>query len=186
MTTPGFQPSHADSKLQSDWLYLHEHMPPAKWAALPSFCTASTWLGMHQSLRRGQGELERINREYLNQSLDWDVFRQDFLAVADGHYSHLHGHHGLEDRHYFPRFRRHEPRLQDGFDLLDSDHATIEQQLQGIHALLRQLQSPQAAAAPDPALAERMQHAIEENGQWLYRHLMDEEDLVIPILALHD
>lgn len=183
MTTPAFTPSHPHSKLQSDWLYLHADMPPAKWAALPSFGTAATWLGMHHSLRHGQGALEHLGREFLNQRLGWADYRPQLLAVADAHYSHLHGHHGLEDRHYFPRLRQQEPRLQAGFDLLDSDHATIAQQLQGIHTLLARLQQQGAPEQPDPALAEQLHRAIDESGQWLYRHLMDEEDLVIPILA---
>lgn len=59
-----FKPTHIHSKLDGSWLYLHEQMPPQKWAALPSFGTAATWLGMHHSLRRGQGELDYLSREY--------------------------------------------------------------------------------------------------------------------------
>ncbi|MCP2041557.1 iron-sulfur cluster repair protein YtfE (RIC family) [Neisseria sp. HSC-16F19] len=185
MSTAVFQPSHVDSKLHSDWLYLHADMPPAKWGTLPSFGTAATWLGMHHSLRRGQSELEHLNREFLNQHLEWGNYRQQLLAIAEPHYGHLHGHHSLEDRHYFPRLRLREPRLQAGFDLLDSDHTTIERQLHGIRALLVRLQQAGADTA-DFALAEQLHHAVAENGQWLYRHLMDEEDLVIPMLALYD
>lgn len=178
-----FKPTHIDSKLQSDWLYLHEQMPPEKWYNLPSFCTASTWLGMHQSLRRGQGEIEHLNQNYQNGVLEWSDYRQQLLRLANLHYGHLHGHHGIEDHHYFPKLRRHEPKLSKGFDVLDSDHHQIEQQLQHIEALLTQLRNQEVN---DPKLGEQMYQAMKTSGEWLYRHLTDEEDLVIPILAIYD
>ena len=69
-----FKPTHIHSKLDGSWLYLHEQMPPQKWAALPSFGTAATWLGMHHSLRRGQGELDYLSREYQQGRLRWPDF----------------------------------------------------------------------------------------------------------------
>ena len=33
-------------------------------------------------------------------------------ALLDAHLGHLHGHHRLEDQHYFPAMRRAEPRLE--------------------------------------------------------------------------
>lgn len=178
-----FKPTHIDSKLQSDWLYLHEQMPPDKWYHLPSFCTASTWLGMHQSLRRGQGEIEHLNQNYQNGQLEWSEYRRLLLGRASSHYGHLHGHHGIEDHHYFPQLRLREPKLNKGFDVLDSDHHHIEAQLEQIQALLGQLRYQENA---DPKLADALYHAIKEGGEWLYRHLTDEEDLVIPILAIYE
>lgn len=88
-----FTPTHIHSKLDSDLLYLHEQMPPSKWYALPSFGSAASWLGMHHSLRRGQGELDYLNREFLNQRLEWEEYRNRVLKASELHYGHLHGHH---------------------------------------------------------------------------------------------
>lgn len=66
--------------------------------------------------------------------------------------------------------------------MLDNDHQHIEQQLHQIETLLATLK--QAETTPNRALAEQLAQAIETGGEWLYRHLTDEEDLVIPILAL--
>lgn len=181
--TATFKPTHVDSKLQSDWLYLHEQMPPEKWYHLPSFCTASTWLGMHQSLRRGQGEIEHLNQEYQNGAIEWQDYRHQLLHSASTHYGHLHGHHSVEDHHYFPKLRRREPKLDKGFDVLDSDHHQIEQQLKQIETLFEQLRQQQNN---DPKLAEQLYQTIKTSGEWLYRHLTDEEDLVIPILAIQE
>ncbi|MDO5288883.1 MAG: hemerythrin domain-containing protein [Pseudomonadota bacterium] len=179
-----FRPAHPHSRLQDDWLYLHAQMPPAKWRALPSFGAAAAWLGMHDSLRRGQGRLEHLGRAYLNQRLDWPDYRRDMLCEADLHYSHLRGHHRNEDTEAFPRMRQQEPRLARGFDLLENDHQQLEQHLHAVDGWLAGLQG-RAALTPDPALAEQLHTAVQTAGALLYRHLMDEEDLVIPLLALH-
>lgn len=176
-----FKPTHIHSKLDGSWLYLHEQMPPQKWAALPSFGTAATWLGMHHSLRRGQGELDYLSREYQQGRLRWPDYRSRLLHAAELHYGHLHGHHRLEDTHHFPQMRKLEPKLARGFDVLDADHHHIEQQLYHIQTLLAALKQSEAA---NPALADKLAQAIEAGGGALYRHLADEEDLVIPILAL--
>ena len=115
-----FKPTHIHSKLDGSWLYLHEQMPPQKWAALPSFGTAATWLGMHHSLRRGQGELDYLSREYQQGRLRWPDYRSRLLHTAELHYGHLHGHHRLEDTHHFPQMRKLEPKLARGFDVLDA------------------------------------------------------------------
>ena len=47
-----FTPTHAASELKPELLYLHTDMPPEKWASLPSFGGAASWLGMHHSLRQ--------------------------------------------------------------------------------------------------------------------------------------
>lgn len=178
-----FAPTHTHSKLQSDWLYLHEQMPPQKWYHLPSFGTASTWLGMHQSLCRGQGEIEQLNQTFAGGKLEWADYRETLLRLSYVHYGHLEGHHRLEDVRYFPKFRKLEPKLAQGFDILDNDHHHIDEQLHDIQTLLRQLRQSQTA---DPKLAEQLLTHIGQSGEWLYRHLMDEEDLVIPILAIQE
>lgn len=138
-----FTPSHPDSQLSADWLFLHAQMPPAKWPALPSFGAAASWLGMHDSLRKGQGELEHLSRDYLAQRLDWPDYRQRLLHLSGLHFDHLDGHHRNEDEHAFPHLRQLQPRLARGFDLLDADHRHIAGQIENIHALL-----PPYASAP--------------------------------------
>ena len=86
---PVYQPTHPDSLLQADWLTLHEHMPPAKWGSLPSFSGAAIWLGMHHSLRKGQNELDYLNRQMLEQQLDWSDYKQRVLQAAWMHHGHL-------------------------------------------------------------------------------------------------
>ncbi|MDO5058757.1 MAG: hemerythrin domain-containing protein [Neisseria sp.] len=176
-----YTPTHKQSLLNPEWLYLHAEVPPAKWPLLPSFGNAASWLGMHHSLRKGQGELDYLGRRLQEGKLDWEAYRPRLLKAAELHYGHLDGHHRNEDESTFPRMRRDYPRLIEGFDLLENDHQHIDQQLHLIGKLLTELKH---ADKPDPALAERLAKEIALGGEQLYRHLADEEDLVIPILAL--
>ena len=41
----------------------------------------------------------------------------------------LEEHHQVEDQHYFPVFRRIEPRLAAGFELLEGDHEALHEAL---------------------------------------------------------
>jgi hypothetical protein len=38
----------------------------------------------------------------------------------------LHGHHQIEDHHYFPLLRQKDARIERGFDLLDADHHALD------------------------------------------------------------
>lgn len=138
---------------------------------------------MHHSLRRGQNELDYLNRESLNGRLEWPEYQSRLLKAAELHYGHLHGHHRVEDIHHFPKMRQREPKLARGFDILDSDHHAVDTKLRLTAALLGALK---AARDPVQETAEKLERSIRSGGELLYRHLADEEDLVIPILALQE
>lgn len=90
----------------------------------------------------------------------------------------LHGHHAIEDRHYFPVFRTADPRLSRAFEILDADHATLDGL---IHRLVGTLNALRASTA-DPAAAERLGATLAGTVGAVARHLEDEEDIVIPLL----
>jgi iron-sulfur cluster repair protein YtfE (RIC family) len=101
--------------------------------------------------------------------------------------SNLHGHHQVEDYHYFPAFRAAESRLAAGFDVLDSDHDELQRTVTAALAALRELRAaaeqPTATSGDSAALAARQYvAAVGTLCRRLIRHLSDEEDLVIPLL----
>ncbi|MGH1354462.1 MAG: hemerythrin domain-containing protein [Thalassovita sp.] len=94
----------------------------------------------------------------------------------------LHGHHGIEDDHYFPMFRGLDARLQDGFDLLDADHHALHDHMERLathsNAVLRGFQAGEVVRDEVGSLL-----AVQEGFQrFLTRHLEDEEDLIVPII----
>lgn len=176
-----FMPAHKHSLLDSELLYLHELMPPETWDQLPSYHPVSSWLGGHFSLRRGQKELNYINTEFLEGRMQWDRYKQRLLRETSTQYQNLTGHHEREDLHIFPRMCKNHPKLARGFTILDINHHTIKAQIHDIRTLIAKLRQAEAA---DMALAEKLAKAMADSGQWLYRHLSDEEDLVVPIMGL--
>jgi iron-sulfur cluster repair protein YtfE (RIC family) len=94
----------------------------------------------------------------------------------------LHGHHGIEDDHYFPMFRGLDGRLQAGFDLLDADHHALDAQMASLaeasNAVLRAMHTGEV---PRDTLAALLA-VQEEFDRFLSRHLEDEEDLIVPII----
>jgi iron-sulfur cluster repair protein YtfE (RIC family) len=95
----------------------------------------------------------------------------------------LEEHHQVEDFHYFPVFRRVEPRLAPGFELLERDHEAMHTAIGGIvlraNAVLTAEVTDRARFRAELA---RFHDAHVELGRDLLRHLDDEEDLVIPLL----
>jgi iron-sulfur cluster repair protein YtfE (RIC family) len=95
----------------------------------------------------------------------------------------LEEHHRVEDFHYFPVFRRAEPRLAAGFELLERDHEALHTAIGGMvlraNAVLTAEVTDSARFRADLA---RFHDAHVELGRDLLRHLDDEEDLVIPLL----
>lgn len=94
----------------------------------------------------------------------------------------LHGHHGIEDAHYFPQFKPLDARVSGAFDLLDHDHHALDGHLHALadhtNAVLRALQ--QGGNARDEAGALLARH--EGFQRFLDRHLTDEEEVIVPLV----
>ena len=63
----------------------------------------------------------------------------------------LHGHHHIEDDHYFPLLQTFDARIAAGFDLLETDHralgAAMQELAQAANAVLRAVDEGAAAGA---------------------------------------
>lgn len=165
-------------------LVLLARHPRAAWPDRPDLgMTAQFWLDRHGAFRQLGKALQD----------DTDAFRQGKTAPVDFQarfprrlqvfLGELHGHHQVEDHHYFPVFRRAEPHLARGFEVLDCDHQTLHAGLmataEAANGLLQAMaRSPVAAEGPAETYAEVSAALFHR----LRRHLDDEEDLVIPLL----
>lgn len=90
----------------------------------------------------------------------------------------LHGHHQIEDHHYFPILATREPVLNTGFDLLDSDHHAMD-------GMLRQFADGANAVIAGTLEAGRFRTDMLRFQTLLNRHLVDEEELVVPVILKH-
>jgi hemerythrin-like domain-containing protein len=86
----------------------------------------------------------------------------------------LHGHHQIEDGHYFPRLIKLDARLERGFDLLEKDHEAMDGLL---HAMAEGANEVLKGGEVSPLLDR-----LEDFERMLKRHLADEEDIVVPVV----
>ena len=119
-----------------------------------------------------------------------DIALEDYVARLSYYggnlVGNLHGHHGWEDRSYFPELSAADSRFDAGLALLEQDHADLDVVLDDMtHKASRVIklqtldekQSLQEVSAVLPAA-----EAIEA---FLIRHLSDEEELAVPIILHH-
>lgn len=167
--------------------YLLERHPRGTWAAGRS-PSVEFWLEVHAHFRYDCTALEDAHVDLKMGKLAVPRFAvaagQRLRSLVGG----LHGHHQIEDYQYFPAFRLREPRLAVGFDTLERDHEHLHGDIARALGALRELNA--AAQAPESATTElaalRFGDAASRLCRRLRRHLDDEEDLVVPLLLVHD
>ncbi len=174
-------PRHPESRLEIDWLFLFNKLPPDQWFSADYAYKTSGWLKVHTNIRKRQRILTQISEGYQSGEYDWSEYRSQILKRINMHVLKLHQHHGVEDEGFFPEFIRMYPQLQAGFEILGRDHVRLD-------ALLDKLQVQNDTLArseiEDKALAEQLHQTLVDATDLLSQHLTDEEDLVIPILGL--
>lgn len=170
--------------LPAQMLYLREALPRERWpGALPP--TADFWLRMHAHFRAEQAAMDQRVARWRAGELDARGAHDALLPLLQRFLQHLDGHHRIESGHYFPAFRRLEPAIAAGLELLDRDHHAIEAHLQGLFQAGVALHQAVRAGAPDAGdRVHRLAEALDAAGPPLARHLEDEEDIVIPLMAL--
>ena len=165
---------------------LVEELPREGWEAHPRFSELIRfWLQRHGLFR---ALLERMRGD-AEAALDGRIEAPDFARLISRHgglfVGELHAHHQIEDAHYFPRLRALDPRVERGFAILDRDHHALDA-AQGLFAgradaVLRGAR--EEAGRTDRAAA--LLREVEGFHPLLERHLIDEEELVVPVLLRH-
>lgn len=170
--------------LPADLRYLVEKYPREQWRDHANIGgMAGFWLQRHDMFRELGGMLTGGIGDYREGRLGARDFAGWFTPRLQFFLQQLHGHHQVEDLHYFPAFARAENRLQRGFDILDNDHHVIhdalERNAETANAFLRALEQDEDRQrfAADAYAGEN-----ERLIAMLARHLADEEDIIIPLI----
>jgi iron-sulfur cluster repair protein YtfE (RIC family) len=149
------------------------------------------WLDRHLMFRRILEQLRDQGEGFIAGRVDPIRHGRNTARLAGTLINELHGHHQIEDHHYFPRLSGMEPRLKRGFALLDGDHHALDSHLEGLteraNALLQTLEprAGRALASKAGSEAGRLQENYIRFERFLDRHLIDEEDLIVPVLLRH-
>ena len=145
------------------------------------------WLDRHLMFRDVLGRLRAGTEAYLDRGAEPRAFGSRTARMTGLLLGELHGHHQIEDAHYFPVLAGLERRLGAGFELLDADHHALDAHLHALaedtNATLRALQAGDPAAGRDAAGA--LHARLGRFAGFLDRHLIDEEELVIPVILHH-
>lgn len=139
------------------------------------------WLERHVMFRDLQARLLKDVHAFLDGDLEDRIFARQSARLTGFFLNQLHGHHTIEDQHYFPQLAGLAPELEAGFELLDGDHHELEPLIHGLgeatNDVLRALAEGQGHDA-----AGRVAERLERFGLFLNRHLTDEEELVVPTI----
>ena len=146
------------------------------------------WLDRHLMFRRMNAMLRDGAEGFIDGKGEPARFGAEVARVGQMMLQELHGHHTMEDTHYFPVLTRQDKRLVRGFEMLDADHHALDTHLatfaERANATLRALSSGETAATRDAVGAYHGHVAAFE--RFLDRHLTDEEDLIVPVLLHYD
>lgn len=145
----------------------------------------SFWLDRHLMFRRMTTLMTEANQSLLDRRIDPQQFAANLSRIGGQFVQDLHGHHQIEDHHYFPVLTQMELRLAKGFELLDHDHQALDGHIQsfitGANAVLQSLADRDALQDA----AGRFAGDLANITALLDRHLTDEEDLIVPVILLH-
>ncbi len=163
---------------------LADHYPRADWPSKNEMGSLTQfWLDRHLMFRRLIGQLQEEAQGFAADASQAASFGQRMPRLASFLIQQLHGHHQVEDHHYFPLLSHHDERLRQGFALLDLDHQALDQAL---HDYQVDAQALLTAMAKDPNGQPAQLAAYEKQlaslATWVERHLFDEEELIVPIL----
>lgn len=162
---------------------LLQDYPPESWEAHPNFSgLVQFWLERHMMFRQ-LGEVLRTETQAL---IDGKMAPREQGARLSRFggilVNQLHGHHQIEDHHYFPVLQGLEPRLERGFAMLDRDHHAIDPMLQRFAERANGLLEVVEDDARRPDRAGAFLSEVEGLEALLQRHLTDEEELIVPVI----
>lgn len=169
--------------LPEDTRYLARELPRDRWTGLDQ--TAAFWLQRHAGFRAQQDHMAQFVGRWRSGDLDPRGLHDAVLPPLQAFLQNLDGHHRVESEHFFPAFRRIEPRIQHGLDLLDRDHDAIHAHLEALFQSALAFHHAIRDGAPGaPDCAHRLSDVLDQAAPALARHLEDEEDIVIPLMTL--
>ena len=152
--------------------------PRDMWESHPNFAgLVQFWLDRHMMFRRLAETLRSDAEAGLDGRLDPQQMRARLSRFGGMMLNQLHGHHQIEDMHYFPVLSKRDSRLDRGFAILDRDHHAMDGLLNRFATAANDVLR---GAEPGPFHTDLVSFE-----SMLLRHLEDEEDLIVPVILKH-
>ncbi|WGW05407.1 hemerythrin domain-containing protein [Tropicibacter oceani] len=158
---------------------LLEDFPRDEWQHHANFAgLVAFWLDRHMMFRRLCDMLRTDAEAAIDGRLAASQWNPRLSRFGGMLVQQLHGHHQIEDMHYFPVLSRREAALTRGFDILDRDHHAMDGLLDRFTRSANGVLQGQAEAGAFHSEALSFE-------AMLLRHLEDEEDLIVPVILKH-
>ena len=173
LTTRGGLPEHLRVLAQ---LY-----PREGWQGHDNFSDMTRfWLDRHLMFREVLGKLQSETEGFLDGNAA--RFGPSLHRYSSFFLNQLHGHHSIEDHHYFPMLIALDARIAPGFELLDGDHRALEGHIHSLAEKTNAVLTDLNAARDARLAADVLLKAQRDFEVFLNRHLSDEEELVVPLV----
>ena len=162
---------------------LLEDYPRAGWEDHANFGMLTRfWLDRHLMFRHALALLSRDAEAVVDRRSEPLAYAAALSQLGGRFVAELHGHHQIEDAHYFPILEQKAPEIARGFHLMEADHQQLDPALQDFAdtanaALGRIAEGGNAKDATAPFAT-----SLQGLGRLLDRHLTDEEELVVPVV----
>ncbi len=162
---------------------LLEEYPRNGWSTDPGFNNLiAFWLDRHMMFRRLMAEMRKGTEGLLDRKMEADRFGAMVSRYGGMFVQQLHGHHMIEDQHYFPTLSKKDPRIEKGFAILDKDHHDLDAYLASFVTRANEVIGLRDDRRKLQDAAGRFQTELTRLERLLDRHLIDEEDLIVPVI----
>lgn len=163
---------------------LLEEFPREIWQTHPQFHgLVSFWLDRHMMFRRLMEHMLTETEGLLDGTREARSFASGISRYGGMLVNQLHGHHQIEDHHYFPLLAKKDPRISKGFEILDKDHHALDGILaRFVEGANTAIQGVTAAGRDPKTPVASFQTGLLDLHRLLDRHLQDEEELVVPVI----
>lgn len=140
------------------------------------------WLDRHLMFRRLMGEMGSATEALLDKKIAPERYAGLLSRYGGMFVNGLHEHHTIEDAHYFPKLATKDRRIKRGFEILDKDHHDLDALLSDFVGGANNVIHTSDNAARLHEGAGAFQKELRKLERLLDRHLVDEEELVVPVI----
>jgi len=171
------------SRLPDALRVLMTEFPRGGWQDNPRFeGLIRFWLERHMMFRGLLDAIETDTHNVLDDKMDTARFAARLARYGSIFVGELHGHHSVEDAHYFPLLETFDARLARGFSLLDADHHALDGHLQRFTEAVNAVLTSHGQADDMRVRTGEFDAVLQDLKSLLNRHLIDEEEIVVPVV----
>jgi len=174
--------AHRD-KLPDALRVLLAEYPRDGWESDPGFDgLIRFWLDRHLMFRRLMSEIRSGTEALLDRKVDAQRYAAMTSRYGGMFVNGLHEHHTIEDTYYFPKLSTKDQRIEKGFAILDKDHHDLDAFLADFVTRANEVLGAADNRAKLQTSAGRFQDELAKLERLLDRHLIDEEELIVPVI----